>query len=205
MKNFRGTDMLTLTKPSDKIISPRELKQHPAQADSSEPQPMPDTIEAVFTITRPEYIRAMRRHWYRKLNLGRDLVCSVGAMAFGFYFLMSDASSLLGWCLIGMGFLLLMMVIYATWLLPVLMYRYQPKLQSEYRLIFQESGITFQTNQLKAELSWSLYHSWLCDDEFYIMYHGKRDISVIPRRALPEQSESYFAKLLQSQIGPPLV
>ena len=104
-----------------------------------------------------------------------------------------------------MGAVLLALVAYALLLLPTLIYRSQPKLKSEYRLIFSDDGIGFKTDEIDSMLKWSIYHSWLRDDEFYIMYHGKRDLSVVPRRVLTSQdNDERFSNLLKRKIGPSL-
>lgn len=99
------------------------------------------------------------------------------------------------------GGFLLALVIYAICLLPYMIYRYQPKLKSEYHLQFRDDAIGFQTDEIDSELKWSIYHSWLRDAEFYILYHGKRDVSVIPRRALSDHADDRLADLLSLHIG----
>ena len=163
---------------------------------------MPNPVEATFTISRDEYIRAMRRHYKTKLQPKRDLVGSVIAVLAGVYLLKSTSMQGLAWLLVVAGAILLMFVIYALVLLPHLIYRYQPKLQSEYRLRFRDDAIEFRTNEVNSELKWSIYHSWLRDDEFYILYHGKRDVSVIPRRALKDGASERLTELLNEKIGP---
>ena len=96
---------------------------------------------------------------------------------------------------------MLTLLVYAIFLLPHMIYRYQPKLKSEYRLRFRDEGIGFQTDEIDAQLKWTMYHSWIRDAEFYILYHGKRDISVIPRRALKGDADKNLGELLRQHIG----
>lgn len=166
---------------------------------------IPTPVEATFTISRDEYIRAMRRYYKTKLQLKRDLAGSVVAILAGIYLLRSTIMPGLAWLLVIAGAILLMLLIYAVVLLPHLIYRYQPKLQSEYRLRFRDDAIRFHTDEIDSELKWSIYHSWLRDAEFYILYHGKRDVSVIPRRALEDAADEQLAELLRQKIGPALV
>lgn len=166
---------------------------------------MPDSVEATFTISRDEYIRAMRRHYKKKLQLKRDLAAGAVAILAGIYLLQATSLTWPAWLLVIAGAMLLLLVIYAVLLLPHLLYRYQPKLQSEYRLRFRDDAIGFQTDEIDSELKWSIYHSWLRDDEFYMLYHGKRDVSVIPRRALADEADQRLADLLNQKIGTALV
>ncbi len=117
--------------------------------------------------------------------------------------LFSTDSISFGWFLIVAGTLLLAMVGYAILLLPIVIYDSQPKLKDEYSLTFSDDGIGFKTNKIDAILQWSFYHSWLADDDFYILYHGKRDVSVIPRRALSGGADEGLRELLSKKIGHP--
>ncbi len=163
---------------------------------------MADSIETIFTITRDEYIRAMRRHYRTRLRIGRDIVGGLIAICCGLYLLNSTDQFAFAWLLIVVGTFLLVLVAYAILVMPSMIYRSQPKLKSRYRLQFDDNGIRFRTNDIDAQLKWQMYHSWLCDDEFYILYHGTRDLSVIPIRSLPEDRCQQFEALLKRNIGP---
>ncbi len=163
-----------------------------------------DPVTATFTITRDEYIRAMRRYYQTQLRPKRDLIGSVLSILGGMYLLQTDDMPGLAWMLVAVGVIFLLLVVYIVVLLPHLMYRYQPKLLAEYRLHFADDAIGFQTDEIDSKLKWSLYHSWLRDDEFYILYHGKRDVTVLPRRALADGADQRLAELLRHKIGPPL-
>ena len=143
----------------------------------------------------------MRRHYKTKLQWKRDLVGGVLATLAGTYLLQSTTQPVMSWLLIVAGGCLIALVIYAYFLLPQLIYRYQPKLKFEYRLRFADDGIAFQTDEIDSQLKWSIYHSWLRDAEFYILYHGIRDISVIPRRVLDAHADERLAAMLCQNIG----
>jgi hypothetical protein len=166
---------------------------------------MGTSIEAVFKYRPDEYVRAMRRHFKTKLSVGRDIVVGVFAIAAGLYVYQSTRNTILTFGLVAVGAVLLAMVGYAVLILPSLVYRSQPKLKSEYTLTFSDDAIRFKTDEIDSVLKWSLYHSWLRDDEFYILYHGKRDLSVVPRRVLASpETDGQLASLLTSKIGPAL-
>ena len=115
-------------------------------------------IQATYTISRAEYLQAMRRHYRRTSKYVQD----IGPMMItsGVIMLESEKGRVLGWIQISLGLLLLLMLIYAVWLMPVLMYRNQPKLQSEYHLTFDKSVIRLQTDQIQSQLQWSFYQLW---------------------------------------------
>ena len=157
---------------------------------------------ATFTITRDEYVRAMRRYFKTKLQWKRDLVGGIVSLGAGIYCMQtSTLLPALAWLLVLAGALMLSLLMFAVFHLPHMIYRSQPKLKSEYRLRFRDEGIGFQTDEIDAQLKWTIYHSWIRDEEFYILYRGKRDVSVIPRRALKDDADKNLGELLQQHIG----
>ena len=162
------------------------------------------SISTSFTITRDEYIRAMRQHYRTRLQVKRDLVGGAMAIAVGFYLLNKNEATTFAWFLIAAGIVLVSLVVYAIFVLPAWIYRSQPKLKDEYRLEFRDDGIGFKTKEIDAMLKWSIYHSWLRDKEFYILYHGIRDVSVIPRRSFANGDDELLIDMLERKIGPSL-
>ncbi|EDX85880.1 hypothetical protein S7335_3583 [Synechococcus sp. PCC 7335] len=162
---------------------------------------MADFVDVIFTIRRSEYIRAIRRYYKTKLNLWRDGAVSVFMFAVGIYLLQSVGIPFFAWLLIVLSVCLLALTLYSLLLLPQIIYRSQPKLKSEYRLRFREDAIRFQTDEIDSEVKWSFYHSWQRDQEFYLLYHGERDLSVIPRRALQRQDDDRLFELLKRRIS----
>ncbi len=77
-------------------------------------------------------------------------------------------------------------------------------LDDEYHLEFRDDGIGFKTKDIDSNLKWTLYHSWLRDNEFYILYHGNRDVSVIPRRSFANGDDELLKDMLGRTIGPSL-
>lgn len=171
-------------------------------AEIRELNSLAESIDVTFTITRDEYIRAMRRLYRKRLRIGRDIVGGLIAVCVGLYLLKSTQQFVLAWLLIIAGAFLLVLVGYAILLLPSIIYRSQPKLKSEYQIQFRDDGIGFKTSEIDAQLQWTMYHSWLRDDEFYMLYHGTRDVSVIPRRAILHGADERLGVLLQRTIGP---
>ena len=162
---------------------------------------MSDPLEIAFTYTRDEYVLAMRRHYKTVLKFWRDLITGIIAVVLGGY-LVATGSGWVAWLLLIIGALLLLMLIYGIFLLPAIIYNSQPKLKNEYRLTFCNDGIGFKTDGIDSTLQWSLYHSWLSDDDFYIMYHGNRDVTVMPRRVLIGDRDGQFREMLKKHLGP---
>ena len=160
-------------------------------------------VSITFSFTRDEYIRAMKRHYRSTLKVGRDAITGLVALTVGIILLLRSSGGWPAWALLIVGVVLLLMVVYVVFLLPQMIYRSQPKLKDEYSLTFNDDGIAFKTRNIDSILRWSVYQSWLCDDDFYIMYHGKRDLSAIPRRTLSKDEDERLRKMLTENIGPP--
>jgi hypothetical protein len=137
------------------------------------------------------------------MNVRRDVIAGIAAIAVGSYLIVSSHVGWIAWLFLAAGAVLLALVAYAIFLLPRMIYNSQPKLKNEYRLSFSDDGIGFKTDGIDSTLQWSLYQSWLSDNDFYIMYHGKRDLSVIPRRALTlGDADRRLQEMLERNIGP---
>jgi hypothetical protein len=164
-----------------------------------------DPVVATFTFTRDEYVRAMKRHYKTALNVRRDVIAGIAGITGGLYLALESSLGWVAWLLFTAGAILLALVAYAMFLLPRMIYNSQPKLKNQYRLAFSDDGIGFKTDGIDSTLQWSIYQSWLSDNEFYIMYHGKRDLSVIPRRALiVGAADSRLREMLEHNVGPAL-
>jgi len=145
----------------------------------------------------------MKRHYRRQFQVVRNSVVSLFSIGFGVYFIRTESLIWLGWLLVGMGGILIAMLGYALLILPLLIYETQLKLKDRYDLCFSEEGIQFETDKINSNLQWSLYDSWQFDDEFYILFYGKRELTVVPRRVLDETSDRYLHALLTQQLGEP--
>ncbi len=162
-------------------------------------------LEITFTYTRDEYLLAMQRHFKTVLKMRRDVIAGIAAIGFGLVCI-SFGLGWFAWVLLISGLLLLAMEAYARFLLPGMIYNSQPKLKNEYRLVFSDDGIGFKTDGVDATLQWSLYESWLSDPDFYIMYHGKRNLTVLPRRVLTsDDTDGRFREMLEKHIGPAMI
>lgn len=164
-----------------------------------------DAIEAQFTITQDEYVRAMRRHNKTRIQPIRDIIAGVIAVLAGAYVLLSSGAKLWGYILIVPGVILLSMIAYIKFIIPAKIYQAaRRKLSSEYWIQFRDDGMRFRYTDIDSSLKWSLFSSWLRDNEFYILYHDGIGCSVIPRRAFNDGDDERLSKLLTSVLGPPI-
>lgn len=165
---------------------------------------MDGSVSISFIYSRDEYVRAMRRHFQSTLGVRRDIVGGLLAILIGVYLALATEFGWIAGIMIALGSILLAMVAYGMLLLPGMIYNSQPKLKNKYTLSFTDDGIHFLTNNVDSTLKWSLYDKWLFDDRFYVMYYGKRNLTVIPRRALTENgADAALRQLLTKHIGEP--
>ena len=71
----------------------------------------------------------------------------------------------------------------------------------EYSLTFSPEGIHFRTAHIDSQLQWSVYSRALVDAHSYLLYHGARQWSVIPRRVFQSRAEQEaFERLLAEHV-----
>jgi hypothetical protein len=163
---------------------------------------LPEPISVSFTYSRAEYIRAMRRHYRTILHVRLDVAIAIVMIALGCYMTYSRLSAMVSLFGIVAGAVLLVIVSYAWFMLPRQIYASQSKLMQQYDLVFSDAEISFRTAGIDSRLDWSIYQKWLADDEFYILYYGKRSLTIIPRRVFSDDSaDQVFHELLVRKIG----
>ena len=80
-------------------------------------------------------------------------------------------------------------------------YHGDEKLKRPYQLRFSEDGIEFKTENLSSQLGWQMYTNVLIDRNSYLLYHGKRQFTIIPKHVLPDdRSRIEFEQLIQMKI-----
>ena len=161
-----------------------------------------EAIETTFTITESEYVRAMRRHNKTPIQFVRDVVAGVVALLIGICVLLFTESKLWAFALIVPSLILLLMIGYVKFVVPIKVYQAaKRKLSSEYTIQFRDDGMRFRYSDVDSSLKWSVFSSWLRDNEFYILYHDGIGCSVIPRRALNADQDERLSRLLASVLG----
>jgi len=159
---------------------------------------MADFNFATFTIPKDEYNRAIRRHYRNRLKVVHNTIGGLIALAFGVY-LLAFSNSALGSNFILFGATILGLVVYVLYFLPSKHYRRQSILQFEYRAIFDNSGIAFDTTQTCPQPKWPICRAWLSDEEYYILLRGMGDLFLIPKRLMSEDDRTRFESLLDQK------
>ncbi|MCU0712156.1 MAG: YcxB family protein [Pirellula sp.] len=161
---------------------------------------MSDFNIATFLIPRDEYICAIRRHYRIRLKLAYNTIGALIAIAFGVY-LLAFSNPALGSNFILLGATILGLVVYVLHFLPSKHYRRQSILQREYRTVFNDNGRASDTTEIGPQLKWPICHSWLSDEEYYILFHGAGDLFLIPKGSMSEDDRERFELLLGQHIA----
>lgn len=108
---------------------------------------------------------------------------------FGLFFL--AASSLL-------AFILLLAFV----VIPPIAFRREPKFRDDCSFTFSADGIHVRTAHIDARLQWRLYSRALIDDHSFLLYHGSRDFTLIPRRVFQSvEQQQDFERLIAEKIS----
>jgi hypothetical protein len=150
-----------------------------------------------FRYSEVEYVHAMRAHYAKRLSPRRDFVVIAACLVIGVLALRYSELNWLSLLLLGSAFVLAAMLIAAFTVLPRLTFRREPKFRDEYRLTFTSEGIHFRTENIDSNLKWDLYSRVLTTPKSWILYYGKDQFTVIPKRAFASDEEkARFNELL---------
>ena len=161
-----------------------------------------ESLSLSFSYHPGEYARALRRVQISKLRAVRDAVIAASVLGLAaFLWLFNGYSWVVGVMLVSILFFCLLLG-FGVFAVPVLVSRSQPKLREPYNLRFSDEGVHFRTTGIDSNLSWSLYSSWRQDSDFVYLFHGPRDVTILPRRAFSNaDDEALFLRLINRRFG----
>jgi hypothetical protein len=162
---------------------------------------MNDVINLSFRYSKDDIARATRSHYTSRMRPRLDIVMAVLLAAAGAYLLRSPGSHLFGVFAVGASVAFLFLLLAAFVIVPALAFRLEPKYRDDYSLIFSQEGIHFRTVHIDSQLLWSLYSRALVDAHSYLLYHGSRTFTVIPKRVFENsEQQSAFEQMLGRHI-----
>jgi hypothetical protein len=165
-----------------------------------------DSIELIFTYSRQEYIRAIRRYLRKRLRFGLFLSIGLLTTGGGLYFLLTDGVSFYSLILLILSAILLLILFLGVFYIPVLTYNRQTQYKDEYRLKFSPAHIEFKTSVIDSKIEWIFYSEIWESDKFYYLLNTKRNITIIPKRVLKTETEiSAFVRLITTKINSRIV
>lgn len=162
---------------------------------------MTEPIAVCFRYTENQYASGVRLHLAKRFRWKIDAPIAAGVIILG------ALAFVCGWgiagpIVMGIGALYLCILALGWFWLPVRYYRSQPKLRDEYRLVFSEEGVAFNTDHIDSTLAWSTYQRTLADIETYLLYYGKDAFTLLPRGVFRPGTadESHFRDLVRRKI-----
>jgi len=163
---------------------------------------MNEAIHLSFRYSRSDIVRAMRAHYASRMRPRLDIVMGIGLAAVGAYLWRSPSSHWSGVFFVAASAVFVLFLLAAFVIIPPLAFRLEPKYRDDYSLTFSAEGIHFRTAHVDSQLLWGLYSRALVDAYSYILYHGSRSFTVIPKRVFqsPGQQEA-FDQLLAQQVS----
>ncbi len=160
-----------------------------------------DPIVLSFRYEEIDYVRALRAHYATVLRLRLDLIVCAFSVAAGAYLCTRPDHRILGILLLGLVALFVSMLVVAFLVIPRRVFRQEPKFRDDYSLTFTPEGIEFRTAHINSRVEWGFYTHGLIDDYSYILYYGKRQFSVVPKRVfVSAEQRAAFDRLVAERI-----
>jgi YcxB-like protein len=102
----------------------------------------------------------------------------------------------------GLGLALPAIIAVALLVVPRIAYAGNAKLRDPYQLTFSDKGIRFETTSIDSSLAWGLYTRVTEVRGFYLLYWGRREFTVIPKRAFETAADMQaFEALLVAHVA----
>jgi hypothetical protein len=162
---------------------------------------MSPSIHLSFKYAESDVVSALRAHYRSRLRLPLDISVTALLIFLGCYFWRSSDSHWLGVLFVTVAATFAVILISVLGLVPVLIFRREPKYRDEYSLDFSSEGIHFWTAHIDSRLEWSLYTNALVTDQSYILYYGDSALTVIPRRVFDStEQQNQFDELVVANI-----
>jgi hypothetical protein len=87
-------------------------------------------------------------------------------------------------------------------IMPRILFRSDPKNQTELTFEFSEAGISVRAGDKHASMKWGDYERYDHDAHSYVLYFADKGLTVIPRRAFRnERQESSFRRLIEQFVN----
>lgn len=68
-------------------------------------------------------------------------------------------------------------------------------------IIFNDAGLQYETQGIKSNIRWDFYNSYLESANTFLLIHGKKQYSVIPKNAFKNVDLEDFKRFLKTKFG----
>ena len=163
---------------------------------------MDSTVNLSFRYSETDFVRAMRAHYASRLRLRLDIAVVIATAAVGAYLWHSPDSRWYGVTVVGVSAVFALMLVAAFTVIPIVVFRRDPKYRDEYSLTFSPEGIHFRTAHIDSELQWSIYSRVLVDAHSFVLYWRSSYFTVISKLLFHSVvQQEVFEKLLVQNVS----
>ena len=163
---------------------------------------MSEIVNLSFRYSKSDIARGMRSHYASHMRPRLDIAMAVVLAAMGAYLWRSPSSHWSGVFFVGASAAFALFLFAAFVVIPLLAFRLEPKYRDDYSLAFSPEGIHFRTAHIDSQLQWSLYSRALVDTYSYILYHGSRSFTIVPKRVFQgAEQQRVFEELLNQHVS----
>ncbi len=159
-------------------------------------------MELSFKYSREEWIEARKDYLKLKkiVNIFQALILLIITIFIVGYIVILGVN-LLNTIVLVLDVLLIIVTIYIYYIQPVHIFNATKKYHEEYKLLFLDNEIKFETKEIKSSLSWNTYDSYLENEKYIFLLQGKINYVMIPKRIFNAETEKDFKKLLNSKLN----
>lgn len=150
-----------------------------------------------FYYAKHDVIQGYRLHFRNTLNLPLTFIVSCVSIALGIFYISYGSGTDVGYLLIVLPLLLLGILMFVLVIFPRILYRRDTKYGKEYTIDFSDNGVTFIRDSDNSPFNWAVYTRAVENRFAYILYFGRNDFTIIPKRLFTDrEEETNFRKLL---------
>lgn len=149
-----------------------------------------ESKSVTFKYTEQDYVHAYRLHYKKHLNLKLSIPVAIFFVGIGVTMLILQAGWAWVWMLLIILCSLILFSAYASfYMVPKSQYKKTPTVKETYTFTFSLEEIKFHTESIKSRANWGIFNDYQEDDHSIIMYYGKREMTIIPKRAFGDKEE----------------
>ena len=152
-----------------------------------------------FDYNKDKTIQAIRYHFIsrKEIKVMMILVNVFAILSAALFFLkkISPLAFLLS------SFLWILMMILFWFLLPRIVYKKSPAFKQKFKVVFNETGMTLETETASRSFAWKEFSTWMESPHFFHLYFNSRSFFLIPKEAFGEEESNVRALCRQKIIS----
>ncbi|KIL34386.1 hypothetical protein SD71_20400 [Cohnella kolymensis] len=157
-------------------------------------------IDLKFKYSEQEFKSAMIQSHGDTKRIAFDLLIVTLLFAYGIYLLANDQYGFFSSFMILVSLLYVFVIIARNYIVPVMLFRKEPKYRKEYFLSFSDDGIVFNAGSINANLDWDYYNGMKETKDFVMLTYGKRGQTIIPKRVFTDEQLKQFKQLVREKV-----